>query len=158
MEQFDREGKLALRIVVTNTPSQAPISEWIPSNWTSSAFRGNRLFQQVEVRTTSRELNITTTEDDFQIDLPSGTRVRDVSGSEKRDYITRDEGKKRDILPSELGASYDQLVQTETGDLAGSHSRRWQWFLVALGAAVAIGVLGTLIWHRRRRESVPESP
>lgn len=148
VEVYDRQGNIAFRVSITHTPAAAEVG-WLPSRWTTQAYQPTRqLVKQTETVVTSVVLNPATTEGDFRIPFPPDTRVTDLSDT-KADYIARADGTKRDILREERTAPHEELVKTNTGDLAPTSKSpsSWAWLWVGLGFVFA---LLALVFARRK--------
>jgi hypothetical protein len=107
---------------------QDPSGAWLPTGWKSvSAGPGTgRIMEQVVVRIANRDINIKIPRSEFQIDFPVGAMVRDSRpAAAPAWYIVQAGGVKREITQAELrrGATYDQLISTESG-MAAQEGRR----------------------------------
>ena len=86
----------------------------------------------------------------FAFTLPVGTRVVDETGEGPRNYITKEDGKRRVMGPSDAGKSYDEILSSPGPD---ESVLRWLWQPVTLVVFVAGGIvlLFTRVWLSRRR-------
>jgi hypothetical protein len=157
VEHYTREGHPTYRFIISHVRVPDPAGEWLPERWSGILYGpGGKLFEQVEVVGQTREVNPMTSAADFEVALPPGTRVVDVSAGKREDYIAREGGAKREILPSELQASHEELVRTNTGDLAPATARHRSVWLAA-GALLVLLSLGLLLRRSFRRRSNPAS-
>lgn len=163
-EDYSRSGQLQSRIDATPA---VVASEWVPHSCKVQIWKSDkRLERQAELTVRECEINLATTTADFEIAFPTGTRVVDNSErtadgrGERKDYIVRDDGTKRDILPSEIGATYEDLIRTQPGDLDGRSPRSW-WTLRRLSllfGLVATGFGLLLLLNRWRKKTVRLPP
>lgn len=138
-----------------------PILGWVPASWTSLLLTGGgKLQSSMSVTVTEFLVNGNHQEGDYGLELPVGTRVLDLTGGERVDYILRGDGTRRDIPKEDLGASYETLLQTSPGGAFGRQSGlgRWGWAGLLLGGAVVLG--GAAIARRalQARAGVPCAP
>ncbi len=99
---------------------------------------------------TDYALNTSFQHDEFHLDFPSGTRVIDRSVKPTRNYIVRTDGE-RVILPEEMAATHEQLVNSEPGK-AFEHKRSGFW-VSAVALAVLLIVISVVFVAVRRRRS-----
>ncbi|AMV27094.1 hypothetical protein VT84_22015 [Gemmata sp. SH-PL17] len=154
MEAHDRDGKLVTKFTVTQSALPAATTIWLPQRWTAALFRNGNLFKQIEVTTHAREVNAELSEVEFKPVLPVGTRVQEKIGNEMKDYIIRDGGQTREIQRDERKASYEDLVNSQTGDLAPrSPSTPGRWWLIGSGSVIGAVSFWVLVRHRIGRTS-----
>jgi hypothetical protein len=95
----------------------------------------------------------------FELEFPPGTLVRDFTAPSDFEsasrWIVRDDGEKRYVTPHERTASYEQLINSESGQalVAPVSNVLGTWWLVALNIAVFVVAL-TLIVRRRLRTKI----
>ncbi len=110
------EGKNAVELSVKYGPNEK--CGFIPISWeqvTLNTMKGTVIrTERAEVK--SAVLNVPLEDSQFDITFPSGSLVRD--GIAKKQYIVRDDQPPREVLKAELsrGATYPELLKTETGD------------------------------------------
>src|SRR5262249_44944962 len=85
----------------------------------------------------------------FDLEFPLGTRVSDRSNpNAPREYILKDDGRKRPILRDDIGATYQQMIQSEPGEAL----RKWKSSFVSWPTTIAVVALvvaiGLLLWRR----------
>lgn len=98
---------------------------WVPSTWKwiATAPQSGRIFEQAVATVTQYEINTEIPRAEFGLTFPAGTIVRDRRRNE--DYVQRDGNEKRRITQGEIarGATYDELLRTESGMARYSPSR-----------------------------------
>ncbi len=130
-----------------------PSHGWVPSTWQSVAVGAisGRLFQQSNATITAWEINVDIAPSTFQLYFPTDTVVREGDDT----YLVRRDGGRRRITDAEIrrGASYDEMLNTESGQAAipgNASDFAGNWILVvAISLPLAISVLFLL---RRRRK------
>jgi hypothetical protein len=149
-EVFDRAGNLSFRVTFTQQKVADPDIGYLPHQWTVRTYAvKNKLVRQIEVTTTAIAVNPAIQETDFTIAFPPDTRVTDEIN--QTEYIARGDGTKRDILPEERTAKHEDLVRTNTGELAPGaggprrHAPYW------IGGGLLVGSLSLLLIFKRRR-------
>lgn len=129
---------------------------WAPSGWIINSWRdgpdGSRVLRlHAEARVTKYEVNPEFAADEFRLEFPVGTIVRDDRVDE--DHLVRENGEQRKILRSErrCGAAYEDFVGTETGRAALPRPANWSTttILVAVGIGVFL-LAGGMSWYRRQ--------
>jgi hypothetical protein len=131
--------------------------EWLPSGASTVLPRedGFVLLRSRAVVTSCEKL-ASVNESAFVIDFPVGARVHDQV--DDTCYILRPDGERRVILPSELGASYESLVNTDTGHARSYRTGTW-WKSVLWGLALLACVAVTMgfVWRWRARAAARKS-
>lgn len=152
-DEYGRDGALQSRITVTNRKDSSGL--WVPSSWSAVAYRQKKLVRSVDVTVRELVINPPTTPDDFRITFPPGTWVVDSTGPQSREYLVREGAGRRDILPEERVASYDDLLRTDAGELEPggrpsftSRNRAW---VIAAGLLLVIGAMVVLLLRRANR-------
>lgn len=146
---IDLQGERALGSVSIDYRPDASLG-WVPSAWniTDLNTKTGTLRYSRQGTVTSCEINPTVAPTEFVVDFPPGTLVYDRS--DKSDYMIREGGRKRKILPEEVTLTYDQLLKSDTGE-AHWNPRYW---LISWKYGLAFVVLliagGLLIWRSRR--------
>lgn len=107
-----RQGRVAWQFDVAYGEMN---DESIPTRWTLVRMGNNRIESQLECRVVDFALNMTVPAAIFKIEFPPGTRVADLRRGTEQEYIVREDGPPRAILPADRGASYEQLVESEPG-------------------------------------------
>jgi hypothetical protein len=117
---------------------------WIPQRWEVSSFGPQgKLERSMRATMTSCEINAHLEREEFDIVFPAGTHVADLTDPKRRStYIVREGDRKRTILPSEIGASYEELVSSEP------RNRLLSWPLLS-SLAVGVSAAALLLWRRR---------
>lgn len=152
-ELSNDQGKVYL--VMTISYSFAKDNRWLPSGWKIvNVNEQGDLAQSMSSTVAEIAINMSSNEQDFDIAFPPGTKVRDLrsetANNELTQYIAREGGAKRIITREERQASYEELLNTESGqafpnERRGSSVSKWIKF-------VSIGVFGgclLLIFLRR---------
>src|SRR5258706_10718667 len=95
--------------------------ECIPETWSVLMFYPNgNLQQSMWAKLLSYQTNEAVASNEFEIEFPSGTRVTDARDPKNTlEYIVKVGGRKRMILPEEIGATYDQIINTGAGEALG---------------------------------------
>jgi hypothetical protein len=134
---------------------------WIPTQWeTIINLPDGNLRNSVETRLVKYELNSKIEKNEFELEFPPGTRVRD--GIQMLDYIIRPDGSgKREIPRADIGATYEKMLSTEPGkarDRPNTESPgRLNW-LAILGILTGLGCLILLVGRgrfQRRKGEIP---
>ncbi len=130
---------------------------WIPQNWDITFLSStDKVSESYSANLLEYAVNPSFSADEFVIHFPVGTRVRDIRQKPTLDYIVRAEGKKRDVLAQEFGATYEQLVNSEPGQALKSNETQHSRLLWLGLAFVAIAVL-IAITLRCKRATPPIS-
>lgn len=151
-DSYARNGELIHRI--TATSRKDPSGLWVPTSWTVVVYEQKKLVRAVEATIRELVINLPTSPEDFKITFPPGTIVYDQTGPQPREHIVREGGDRRDVLPEERGASYEDLIRTEAGDLAPggrssfvSRNRTW---VIAVGGSLVVAAVAVLVFRRVR--------
>ncbi|HEY7428458.1 MAG TPA: hypothetical protein VH682_29770 [Gemmataceae bacterium] len=134
-------------------------SGWVPTDWKIVNYGSKgRLLCSINAVLTSGEFNIGVDPSLFDFDFPPGARVQDERMN-NHGYILRHDGTKRAVLDEDIGATYEQMVNTAPGQALypqypKSKSLTRQWVL-AIFAATGLLALGVLIWRRLRLKESP---
>jgi hypothetical protein len=123
---------------------------WVPEGWDVFEFYpAGQLSETWRARMADYEINPTVASSEFVLEFPPGTRAIDMRDlNDVKEYIVREGGRKRMILREDLGASYEQLLNSDPGEAHGrrrSTSLPWH-VIVPVGIAVGAGAL--LAWRR----------
>lgn len=124
---------------------------WFPTRWDIVLNKANGELKRAYGAVVSEcEFNSAVAEKEFDLEFPPGTRVVDDRRNE--DYIVRPDGTgKRLILPSDIGATYDQMLQTSPGK-ALTDATTSRFSVVLTGLLVTAGIATVmLIWFRSKR-------
>ncbi len=152
IDTFQRDGNLATRIIIVANKTIDGLA--YPVEWKISTFRNRTQLDSTHVQVNSLDLHPTLTGGDFSLDFPVGTYVIDTQTNTMQEYIVREDGSKRVVLPEERGAGYHALVNSETGGLAGGSSwgSRGSLLLTIVGGLLVLGagVFAVVRWQRRR--------
>lgn len=114
-ETYAKDGTTQQRITVIQRKD--PSGMWVPASWNVVVHNKNKMVRAASVSVTELALNPPTTSDEFHPVFPPGTKVFDSTGEKPRQYIEREGKTPREILPGERGLPYDDLIQSESGDL-----------------------------------------
>jgi hypothetical protein len=124
-----------------------------PKGWSLSVYDQKNELREYDKATVARcVVNESIQDEDFQLTFPPGTLVGDDKNN--RRYIVREGGEKRIITPEEdeRGATYQQLLDSESGMAGlsqGASSRPyWRW-IAASGFACTLLIL-VLVKLRQR--------
>jgi hypothetical protein len=95
---------------------------WVPSAWEiarTDLFHADRLRMAYKATVTDYAVNQPVDPADFQLEFPPGTWVTDETiqseGRASTDYLVRPGGKNRMIVNTDMGATYEQLLNSESG-------------------------------------------
>ncbi len=144
---FERDCTVVRYEFITNYRFQVDVSYKdvpglgpVPASWQTVEYPPSGVLQQSnKAEVTGYTINKPLPDDWFHFEFPVGTDV--VDHKNKTEYIVRKDGGKRLITEVERlrGATYEQLVATESGQ-AGlpPSSRKFWWILVALVFATAV--------------------
>lgn len=155
-DSYDRAGTLNNRITVKSI--QDPSGLWVPASWTAVVYNQKKLVRSVEATVRELVINPPTTPEDFEVAFPVGTYVVDSTSDKPREYIVRESGERRDVLPNERLASYEDLLGTETGELEPGGrpsllSQNRMWF-IALGLLLIVSAVVVSLIRRARCPSI----
>jgi hypothetical protein len=132
--------------------------KWQPTAWTTTIFGPNgAFFESLSARIGRCEINGKIVPEEFALDFPPGTWVRDHR--QEIEYVVRADGSHRLVLPEEQDVrNYDRILTTEPGGAAPGAKREAGWqFGILLFATVAIAVLClatrrlSFLWHWIRK-------
>jgi hypothetical protein len=115
---------------------------WTLQFWSKKA----ELVESYDARVTSCVINPMIPADRFSIDFPPDTAVYDQRTNKQ--FIVRANGDPREVLPSELSASYETLLNTETGKALTQVDSRRSWTGIAI-TLLLIGVLICMLLKKR---------
>jgi hypothetical protein len=145
---------------------------WTPTKWTSTLFHDDGSPRiACRVVATNYEINPAFPEGEFQITFPPGTWVTDarLDGDDKRDgqfdgFLVKPDGSKRMITRDEVFASYEELMNTETGKAVtkfkratrgGVFSEKSRWCRLAANVSLLIVFCGLFYVRQRRKRCSP---
>jgi hypothetical protein len=103
---------------------------------------------------TSAEFNVDIGPVSFTIAFPPGSRMSDERSREE--WIIKANGEKRPILRGDIGATYEQMINSDPGEALGG--KRTPFLLTWPGVlllSIGIVALGTVIWRRFPRRVIP---
>jgi hypothetical protein len=148
-ERFSAKGYV--RIVTDIDYRQDPEYGPLPARWTTTELSEKGNPQMVRVcEVTKYEINPALGEGDFQIDFPPGTNVYDERSGVR--YLQRKNKKQRIITKGEEGATYQQLLDSESGQALVSSKRRGRHWLILVNAALAVvASVGWAVRNFRKR-------
>lgn len=121
---------------------------WVPDAWTivNNMPSGN-ILDTWRAAVVTAELNNSVDPHLFALEFPPGARVRDLQ--DMKDWVIKLNGKKRNILPEDIGASYEQMINSEPGEALGPRKNQfiltWPGFLTMVIGALCLGIF---IWRR----------
>jgi hypothetical protein len=120
---------------------------WLPSAWEYVARgRSGQPLVSVACKLTSAEINPTVRDSEFDVQLPPGTRVSDVTSGKEVQYVIREDGDKgREVVRDGRGITYQQLVE------AGPEPFSWRNVLVGVSLVGLVGSCVVLAWRRWAR-------
>lgn len=131
---------------------------WVPESWNHiTKSRSGRIVSSTKATVKECEILGRVDTETFTIKAPAKSRVTeyDINDSPQKKYITRPDGSQREILPGEDSMGYQQLVDTQPGELlekpSSWFSRNW---ITVLGVIfVLCGLVSSLYLVTRRRVS-----
>jgi hypothetical protein len=149
----DASGALGIQIDIAYT--QAELGHWLPEHWKVVWMESpNQLKLSTTARVTMRQINPSVGNEEFSIDFPNGTFVTDASQPSElgkfTDYVIQSSGNKREVLASDLGATYEQLRDSQPGEALRRSSWHQRWW-IGLSLGVFVLVVALLLWSRVRR-------
>lgn len=156
VDEYQRNDDLAYRIVVTSVRRVQEVA--VPAAWTITRYRDRVMVSHVSVSLTTVEVNPALPPEEFCLDFPVGTYVVDTTKQEPQEYITRDGGAKRVVLPEERPAGYERLVTTESGELSpGGPAHRPSNRLAGtlIGSVLLVVATAAVFMIRKRRRLGP---
>lgn len=126
-----------------------PSHEWVPSSWTIVQIdHAGMITQSFSAKVSTYDINPVIPVTAFQVVFPPGTRVSDMK--DNVEYIVKDNDTKRLIPPEDIGATYDQLLNSAPGAArhTTTHGSRTLWWVIgSISAFLAISA--SWIWWRR---------
>jgi hypothetical protein len=128
-----------------------PDAGWIPEAWTIHELKSDGSIERsFRARMKAFRVNADTESGEFGIVFPSGTRVADVRDpSSPSHYIVKDGDQKRAILREDIGATYDQMLNSGPGEARGKGKLLAIPWSVAIPGAVAAFAVALLLRRRR---------
>jgi hypothetical protein len=144
------EGKEGIRLTVSY--ERDATHGWVPSGWESVWVNpeSGALVESSSCKVTKYTVNEPIPQDEFDIVFPPGTIVHDDAAAQT--YLVRDRNVKRVITPGERGATYEEILATESG-MAGRVGRSitpWVLCAIALPIALLIALFGIRLIRRAR--------
>lgn len=142
--RFNRDGTLENQFDLSyaaNGQSTIAVKEWKHLN-----FWGEKLQTEMVCRITQWTINPPVADEDFEIVFPPGTWVTDLRGGnlrrgKEKQFIVHEKTPDRVLLESDIGASYEQLLNSEPGKahtVPPNGSRRSTWYHWTIGAGVLV--------------------
>lgn len=130
--------------------------ECLLEKWESMWFDHNgKLERANRVRVTKCEVNTAVQATEFDVAFPPGTVVSDATKGPRYQYIVKEGGRKRMIQGDELGASYEQLMNTSSGGASGNRESPLLSWPAILAAAVGLLAGALLVWRRMTARKHP---
>jgi hypothetical protein len=129
-----------------------PMYGWVPETWDIVTFLPpGKLAITIRASVNKCEINANVPAKEFDIEFPVGTRVLDLTDPKgETNYILKEGGRKRMILKEDIGATYEQQLNSEPGEARGKRVQsRASWLPLVLVAVAAIA--GSLLLWRRWR-------
>lgn len=122
---------------------------WVPEKWDILTLLPNgKLESSGRATVMSYELNATVELAAFDIKFPPGTRVTDTRDPKSQvNYILKEGDKKRMIMPEEIGATYEQMINSEPGEARGKRARSFFSWPVAVASGITVVAGGLLFWR-----------
>jgi hypothetical protein len=124
----------------------------IPAQWSFDAYNSDGSLQSsLRAKLLHAEINPPIQPAEFTVEFKPGSRVTElVDRKGRQDYLIKENGAKRKIMASDVGASYEELMNSEPGrarqgDRAGSSSWR-----IALSVVLAALAGSLFLWRMRR--------
>jgi hypothetical protein len=124
---------------------------YVPKQWNGVYLKGSGgVKESFRASVADYALNNPEAVGDIVLALPPDTYV--IDERTKQRYITRNDGAKRIITAEEDGATYQQLVNSESGQalMTSRSAGWWKWLIAGLLVLCAGFALGILIRRRRR--------
>jgi hypothetical protein len=115
---------------------------WTIQHWLKNA----ELLESYDARVTKVVINPKIPADRFVIDFPPATGVYDQRT--KKHFLIKASGERREVLRSELGATYETLLNTETGKALTKVDGRRSW--AAIGITLCLIVVLTWLLLTKR--------
>jgi hypothetical protein len=146
----EKDGKTGIQIDLSYTPH--PDYGQVLSGWRAVVYGVNgRLTESSESQVTDYSINLKIPDDEFELEFPPGTRVSDLTTpsdiGDYTDYIVRKNGEKRAITADEnLKATYEQLVNTDSGKALAPHWLLSKW-IIGGNLALLASMLAYAAWR-----------
>jgi hypothetical protein len=132
---------------------QDPQYGWVPTSWKYVLMDPTKAYDQIarsfHSTVTAWEVNIPIDPSEFELAFPVGTRVSEPN-SPTPEYIVTKDGKKRIIPPEDIGATYEQLLNSEPGYAMQPRRDGFVTYAIAIAIALVL-ILGTMIWLRKKK-------
>jgi len=125
-----------------------PEAIWVPSSWKVDELNlKGKIMESLAAQVVERQINARFTVQDFQVEFPVGTYVRDYEADTT--YILREGGERRPVLPGEFtGENYEELLHSDPP----SSGRSRLWIVVSVNA-VLLALVGTWFFYFRKRRT-----
>lgn len=152
-ETSNNNGQISVKMDITYTHDAQ--HGWVPSGWRIDEFKDDGTLRQSALATVTHwQINAPLDPKEFELEFPSGTWVRDFTQrsdlGDSKQYIVRENGDKRIINAADRNATYQQLLETETGHANLPSRSGWRrWSLIALSSIVFISCAIILLFKRR---------
>lgn len=123
---------------------------WVPERWDYTTFYADgKLKHAVQAKVVSYQINPTVEAKEFYLEFPPGTRVHDRTNPQSpSDYIVREGNRKRMILREDIGATYEQMINSEPGEALGKRKRSFPTWPIGLATILLVIASGWLLWRR----------
>jgi hypothetical protein len=123
---------------------------WIPEKWDVVMFDSDgKVRESTRAKMNKSQINESVEPEGFDIKFPPGTYVVDYSDPKAEiNYIVKEGDNKRMILPNEMGASYQQIIDSSPGEALGKTKKPLLYWLVILAAVVTVTTAGILYYKK----------
>jgi hypothetical protein len=154
---ISHDGKISVQIDMDYERNSQ--GEWIPKGWSLVWMTGDKLKESAKATISELKCNPTIPADQFQIAFPNGTWVVDMTQKSDsggaRQYIQREGGRQREILPGDRGATYEEIINSEPGEARKKQMSSVSYWIPTL--AVLILATGSVWLFVRRRALKPSA-
>jgi hypothetical protein len=125
---------------------------WVPETWENVTLEpAGKLAITIRASVNKCEMNVPFSAKEFEIEFPLGTRVVDMTDpTAEVNYIVKEGDRKRIILPEDIGATYEQMLNSRPGEALGKPVK-WGFSWLVVGLVVSAAVAGSLLLWRRWR-------
>ena len=126
---------------------QDKVHGWIPEGWKSTWFWDEDVDLSIEATIKHHELNAAVSAAEFDIEFPPGTVVVNMLTNER--HVIKATGEKRPVLREEQGLSYEQVINSEPGEILGERKAHWTFSLPAIITfCICFGTGAFFAWRR----------
>jgi hypothetical protein len=158
---FETNNRITYQLTVQYR--EDPQHGWVPSNWQIvNNNREGRLQTSTASTVTDYQINERIPTSTFDLVFPPGSAVDDQRAG--KHFVIKPSGEKREILPIENGATYEQIMNSNTGEALANQMPKqrkttWHWsggLVLVSGVTALLAYLYRQVRRRTRPSTVAE--